>query len=60
MKASVARQSWPSEQRRRFRRSLPAPGRPTKLPAVLPHDRCPRLQPNADAPALVDKGALGG
>jgi hypothetical protein len=30
------------------------------LLAVLPHDRCGRFKPNADAAALVDKGALGG
>jgi hypothetical protein len=39
---------------------LPAPGRPAELLAVLPHDRGCRLQTNADAAALVDKGALGG
>jgi hypothetical protein len=30
------------------------------LIAVLPHDRSRRLQPNADAAALIDKGTLGG
>jgi hypothetical protein len=30
------------------------------LLAVLPHDRCGRFNPNADAAALVDIGALGG
>jgi hypothetical protein len=39
---------------------LPAPGRPAELLAVLPHDRGCRFQPDADAAALVDKGALGG
>ena len=28
--------------------------------AVLPHDRCGRFKPNADAAALVDISALGG
>jgi len=31
-----------------------------KLLAVLPHDRCGRFKPNADAAALVDISALGG
>jgi hypothetical protein len=39
---------------------LPAPGRPAKLLAVLPHDRGCRLQPNSDAATLVDIGTLGG
>jgi hypothetical protein len=30
------------------------------LVAVLPHDRCSRFKPNADAAALVDISALGG
>jgi hypothetical protein len=30
------------------------------LLAVLPHDRCGRFKPNADATALVDISALGG
>jgi hypothetical protein len=30
------------------------------LPSIQPHDRRRRFQPNADAAALVDKGALGG
>jgi hypothetical protein len=30
------------------------------LLAVLPHDRCGRFNPNADAAALVDISALGG
>jgi hypothetical protein len=31
-----------------------------KLLAVLPHDRCGRFKPNADAAALIDISALGG
>jgi hypothetical protein len=30
------------------------------LPSIQPHDRRRRFQPNADAAALVNKGALGG
>jgi hypothetical protein len=30
------------------------------LLAVLPHDRCGRFKPNADAAALVDVSALSG
>src|ERR1700757_4701876 len=33
---------------------------PLKLLAVLPHDRCGRFKPNADAAALVDVSALSG
>jgi hypothetical protein len=29
------------------------------LLAVLPHDRCGRFKPNADATALIDISALG-
>jgi hypothetical protein len=50
----------PSQQPRRFRRSLPASSRPAELLIVLPHDRGRRLQPNADTAALIDKSALGG
>jgi hypothetical protein len=39
---------------------LLAPGRSAKLLAILPHDRDRRLQPDAGAAALIDKGALGG
>jgi hypothetical protein len=49
----------PSQQPRRFRRSLPASSRPAELLTVLPHDRGRRLQPNADTAALIDKSALG-
>jgi hypothetical protein len=35
-------------------------GRPAELLAVLPHDRCRRLQPHTDTTALVDNGTLGG
>jgi hypothetical protein len=31
-----------------------------ELLSVLSHDRGCRLQPNADAAALIDKGAFGG
>ena len=50
-----------SKQRWRFRRSWPPPT-PwcPKLVAVLPHDRCGRFKPNADAAALIDVSALGG
>ena len=34
----------PSQQRRLFGRSLPAPGRPAELLTVLPHDRGRRVQ----------------
>jgi hypothetical protein len=49
----------PSQQPRRFRRSLPASSRLAELLTVLPHDRGRRLQPNADTAALIDKSALG-
>jgi hypothetical protein len=30
------------------------------LPSASPHDRCRRLQPDADCAGLVDVGAVGG
>src|ERR1700730_11970 len=50
-----------SKQRWRFRGPRPPlTPRCPKLVAVLPHDRCGRFKPNADAAALVDISALGG
>jgi hypothetical protein len=50
-----------SKQRWRFRRPRPPlTPRCPKLVAVLPHDRCGRFKPNADAAVLIDISAVGG